>query len=122
MSRNLPGRAKVVVVLHPDGYCEVFTDGWTDAVVVCPKQWEDAGEVIPKVFQELVVPGNLVANGFPEYVKRPEHTTEEAFQQHKAYHEKQQTILAIKAFGEAVKTLANEKIGLQKEAEAKTAS
>lgn len=71
MSDRLPGRAKVVVVLHSDGYCEVFADGWTDATILTPQPWQSLDAVVPPHLERITMPQNMIANATPNFVTRP---------------------------------------------------
>lgn len=71
MSDRLPGRAKVVVVLHADGYCEVFADGWTDATILTPQPWQSLDDIVPVHLERIAMPQNMIANATPNFVARP---------------------------------------------------
>ncbi|MCE9543998.1 MAG: hypothetical protein K8T25_00510 [Planctomycetia bacterium] len=71
-------RAKVLILLHPDGWCEAYAAKDVDIHVL--QVWgencaegsaDDQTGRLPECYARLHLPGNLRATGFPKYKSRP---------------------------------------------------
>ncbi|MCE9544931.1 MAG: hypothetical protein K8T25_05350 [Planctomycetia bacterium] len=71
-------RAKVLILLHPDGWCEAYAEKSVDVHVL--QLWgddyaegtaDDQTARLPECYARLHLPGNLRATGFPKYKSRP---------------------------------------------------
>lgn len=61
-------REKVLIVVDPLGYIEVFGESTVDARVVCVKPWDtfdDWLRQVPLCYRDLFYPGKVRANGLP---------------------------------------------------------
>lgn len=59
-------REKVLVVVYPDGFVEVYAESWVDVRVVCLKAWELDSEFesgLPECYKDLLYPVKLRRTG-----------------------------------------------------------
>ncbi|MEN1680313.1 MAG: hypothetical protein AAGJ46_12035 [Planctomycetota bacterium] len=75
LERARPDRERLLVVVEPDGWFEVFGEKWHDVRVVHVPKVSDANrqhcedlmtEALPMVYRDLWLPGNVIATGTPK--------------------------------------------------------
>ncbi len=73
------GREKVLVLLHPDGWCEVYGEKWLDVKLIelrCDDDPEQRVNKLADEYRRLAWPGKLRAMGYPKFIERPRLTLE----------------------------------------------